>query len=175
MFGGVLSVLLASLTCQLPEICEAPVTGVPDTSSIFGEEISRQLQSLYQEKQEAPSVTFTLTLMICPRPGFSRGSGCNAPDHTPVQLIITSAPPLATWQQRTEQVAWEGVRALVSPAPSFPLSSALQLSALCGTAGRRLNEESKERTPNLRSAIYLLWDLRNVPSPPQGSAAFAIK
>lgn len=125
MFGGVLSVLLASLTCQLPEICEAPVTGVPDTSSIFGEEISRQLQSLYQEKQEAPSVTFTLTLMICPRPGFSRGSGCNAPDHTPVQLIITSAPPLATWQQRTEQVAWEGVRALVSPAPSFPLSSAL--------------------------------------------------
>ena len=92
-------VLLVSLRCQLPEICEAPLTDVPDASSVFGEEISRQLQPLYEEKQEVPSLIFTLTLMICPRPGCSRGSGCNDPAHTPVQLIITSAPPLATWQR----------------------------------------------------------------------------
>lgn len=42
-----------------------------------------------------------LTLMIWPRPGCSSGSGCSAPAHTPVQLIITSAPPLATWKQPT--------------------------------------------------------------------------
>lgn len=125
-----------------------------------------------QPRWEASALTSTLTLMICPRPGCSRGSGCSAPAHTPVQLIITSAPPLATCHQPAGQVGQKGVRTLVSTAP---LPSRFKALSSQGTAGRRLSEEFLDLAPNVSSAIYLSCGLRNVTSPPQGSAALAIK
>lgn len=68
-----------------------------------------------------------LTWMIWPRPGCREASACRAPAHTPVQLIITSTPPLATWQQ--EQIRdrkGQGLCCALSP----PSSSFIHHSCL---------------------------------------------
>jgi len=42
--------------------------------------------------------SLNFTLMICPLPGLSSGSGCRSPDRTPEQLMMTSAPLSANWR-----------------------------------------------------------------------------
>jgi len=44
------------------------------------------------KKEGAHKPCTHLTLMTCPRPGCSCGSGCSSPARTPVQFITTSTP-----------------------------------------------------------------------------------
>lgn len=146
MFGRVVLVLVP-LTCQFPEVWGVFLRDVPSMSYVFRDEISRQLHSSYQQKQEVSPRHLHTHLNDLPPAGLQHGVWLQLPGPHPGAVdnhVCASSCHLAATSRAGGAGGGED--------PGMPLPTPLpilQLSAPGGTAGRGLNVESMSLVPNL--------------------------